>query len=322
MTPSTTRVPGTPAEIAASPRGKKIAALFDLDGTVVYGYTAQVMAQDRLRRREVGLDEFFALGKAGVAAGFGRAGFADVLAVSTAALADRPEAELIETGERLFAKKIAERIYPEMRALVAAHQRRGHTVAIVSSATQYQVEPIARELGITNIVCNRLEVIDGVLTGKVVQPVIWGESKADQAQVFAAARGIDLSRSYFYADGDEDAALMHLVGNPRPTNPRPGLEKVANRRGWPVLKFTSRGNVGLGATARTAFGLGALGPTAAAGLVVGVVARRRRAGVDFFVKSWIDTLFASTGVTFNVQGEENLRKQRPAVFIFNHRNNI
>ena len=33
-------------------------------------------------------------------------------------------------------------------------------------------------------------------------------------------------------------------------------------------------------------------------------------------------LLAINGVKLNVLGEENLTRQRPAVFIFNHRNNI
>jgi len=318
----TNHEPGTPAEIGASPRGKKIGAFIDLDGTVVNGFTAQILANDRLRRREVSLDEILQLGKVGIGAGLGRAGFADMLAVSAAAMAGSPADEMEATSARLFSKKIRDRIYPEMRDLIAAHLRQGHTVVMISSATQYQVEPVAAELGIAHVVCNRLEVHDGVLTGAVAEPIIWGESKAEQAQHFAATHGIDLARSYFYADGDEDAALMHLVGKPRPTNPRSGMAKVAERRGWPILRFSSRGKVGVGETARTALGLGALGPAAAGGLIVGAITRKRRTGVDFFVKTWIDTLFASTGVTFDVQGEEHLRSHRPAVFIFNHRNNI
>ena len=38
--------------------------------------------------------------------------------------------------------------------------------------------------------------------------------------------------------GDEDIALMSLVGHPRPVNPRPGLAAMAAQRGWPVLRVT------------------------------------------------------------------------------------
>ncbi len=60
-------------------------------------------------------------------------------------------------------------------------------------------------------------------------------------QAFSAENGVDLAKSYFYADGDEDVALMYLVGNPRPTNPAGKMEAVALKRGWPVLRFNSRG---------------------------------------------------------------------------------
>jgi phosphoserine phosphatase len=50
-----------------------------------------------------------------------------------------------------------------------------------------------------------------------------------------------LDDSYFYADGDEDAALMAMVGHPRPVNPRPRLAAVAGQRGWPVLRVTGSG---------------------------------------------------------------------------------
>ena len=57
-----------------------------------------------------------------------------------------------------------------------------------------------------------------------------GPGKADAVQEFAAERGIDLQESYFYADGDEDVALMYLVGKPRPTNPGDKMAEVARKR--------------------------------------------------------------------------------------------
>ena len=85
-----------------------------------------------------------------------------------------------------------------------------------------QAEPVARYLGIDHVVCNRFVVDEhGIVTGAIEQPVIWGNTKATSVQMFAAEHGIDLRSSYFYADGDEDLALMYLVGNPRPVNPGP-----------------------------------------------------------------------------------------------------
>src|SRR5699024_3481015 len=53
---------------------------------------------------------------------------------------------------------------------------------------------------------------------------------------------------------------------------------------------------------------------------VGLLARNRRTGVNFFTSMWSRLLLATTGISLNVLGAENLTAQRPAVFLFNHRN--
>jgi len=210
-----------------------------------------------------------------------------------------------------------------MRELVRAHQRRGHTVVLSSSALTMQADPVARYLGIGHVVCNRFVVDDhGVLTGDIVRPVIWGPTKATSVQRFAADHGIDLRSAYFYADGDEDLALMHLVGHPVPTNPGPALAKVAERRGWPILRFGSRGSGGALGRLRNLAAIGSLGPVAAGALSIGVLTGDKRAGVNFLTRYWPETVLTLTGVTLHVLGEENLTAQRPAVFLFNHRNNF
>src|SRR6266702_4582556 len=163
---------------------------------------------------------------------------------------------------------------------------------------------------------------NGRVTGEACRPGTWGTSKATSVQKFAAEHGVNMRTSYFYADGDEDLALMHLVGNPRPVNPGPALTKVAERRGWPILRFGSRGGGGPLGRVRNLAAIGSLGPVAAGALSLGVLRRNKRIGVNFLTRYWPQVLLELNGVKLNVTGEENLTAQRPAVFLFNHRNNF
>jgi putative phosphoserine phosphatase/1-acylglycerol-3-phosphate O-acyltransferase len=319
--PRDLRLPGSVAEIMASPPGPKIGAFFDLDGTLVAGFTAVILTQERLRRREMGVGELITMITAGLNHQLGRIEFEDLISKASSALRGRALSDLEEIGERLFNQKIESRIYPEMRELVRAHLARGHTVVLSSSALTIQVGPVARFLGIVNTLTNKFETDDdGILTGGVLKPILWGPGKAAAVQKFAAENDIDLKDSYFYADGDEDVALMYLVGNPRPTNPEGKMAAVAKRRGWPILRFTSRSGGGIGAQLRTLVGVGSVVPVAAGALGIGLLTRSRRRGVNFFTSTWSQLLLTASGVQLNILGEENLTAERPAVFIFNHRN--
>jgi len=315
------RLPGSVAEIMASPPGPQIGAFFDLDGTLVAGFTAVILTQERIRRRDMGVGEMISMVTAGLNHQLGRIEFEELISKASSALGGRMLSDLEEIGERLFHQRIESRIYPEMRELVRAHLARGHTVVLSSSALTIQVAPVARFLGILNTLTNTFETNDdGVLTGGVLKPILWGPGKAAAVQKFAAANDIDLKDSYFYADGDEDVALMYLVGNPRPTNPEGKMAAVARRRGWPILRFTSRSGGGIGAQLRTLAGVGSLVPVAAGAVGIGLLTRSRRRGVNFFTATWSQLLLAASGVQLNILGAENLTAERPAVFIFNHRN--
>jgi putative phosphoserine phosphatase/1-acylglycerol-3-phosphate O-acyltransferase len=311
------------AEVKASPPGPKIGAFFDLDGTLVAGFTAVILTRERLRNRDMGVGELISMIAAGLNHQLGLMEFEQLIGKATEALRGRPLSDLQQIGERLFVEKIEKRIYPEMRDLVNAHMERGHTVVLSSSALTIQVEPVARYLGIPNTLTNRFEIDDdGVLTGKVIRPILWGPGKADAVQEFATEHDIDLQDSYFYADGNEDVALMYLVGNPRPTNPGDKMAEVARKRGWPILEFTSRGSGGLLGQVRSLLGVGSVVPAAYSAIGWGLLTGSRRRGINVFTTAFPQLLLAINGVDLNVVGAENLKKKRPAVFIFNHRNNF
>lgn len=227
------------AEIAASAAGPQVGAFFDLDGTLVAGFTATAHAGDRIRRRQAGIGEVLGIVEASMRYRFGRVHFERLVVRAAGYLRGQSLATLDELGERLFVDRVASRVYPHMREIVQAHQERGHTVVLSSSALTIHAEPVARFLGITHLLCNHFELDDhGALTGGIIKPVLWGPQKAEAVQQFCTENEVDLQRSYFYADGNEDAVLMAAVGHPRPVNPRSRLAAMAAERGWPVLRVT------------------------------------------------------------------------------------
>ena len=100
------------------------------------------------------------------------------------------EEAFADLGERLFRSKIAGTIRRESRALVLAHQRAGHTVAVASAATKYQIAPVARDLGVEHLVCTRLVVEDGQFTGATDGPDAVGAPQGQRRTgLRARARG-------------------------------------------------------------------------------------------------------------------------------------
>ena len=264
------------SSISGGPGGPGIGAFFDLDGTLVAGFTATAHASDRLRRGQARLGEVLGVIEASVRYKLGRMQFERLLTRAAGYLSGESLSELNEIGERLYAEQISDTVYPLMRTIVEAHRDRGHTVVLSSSALTIHAEPVARALDIGHVICNTFELdTDGMLTGRVNRPIVWGRRKAAAVQAFCESRGVDLQNSYFYADGDEDAPLMELVGHPRPVNPRAGLAGLAAARGWPVLRVSAPGRRG---PANALGHLPALGRAAlgAAFSTAAVRARRRR----------------------------------------------
>jgi putative phosphoserine phosphatase/1-acylglycerol-3-phosphate O-acyltransferase len=73
---------------------------------------------------------------------------------------------------------------------------------------------------------------------------------------------------------------------------------------------------------RSLAGMASVLPIGAAALGVGLLSRNRRRGVNVLTSQWPAAVLALNRVTLNVIGAENLTKARPAVFVFNHRNNF
>lgn len=305
-------------EIRKGPSGPKVGAFFDLDHTLVAGFSASAFFQERLFSGRMAPQEISQTLLGALSFVAGRTGFSGLMSASAAAYRGMAEAMLDEVGEEVFIKHLATQIYPESRALVQAHQDMGHTVAIISSATRYQAEPLARDMEIEHVLCTELVVENGVFTGEVVHPTCWGEGKAIAARTLSAEYDLELDQSYFYTDSHEDLPLLEIVAHPRPLNPNRQLAQIAKERRWPVRRFSSRGRPGIGDLVRTGLSLASIAPAVWAGAAAGVVNGSFREGLNVTGAVWGELATSLSGIDLRVEGEEHLWSHRPAIFIFNH----
>jgi HAD superfamily hydrolase (TIGR01490 family) len=152
--------------------------------------------------------------------------------------AGQSERALMRESQTWFRDYVLPTIYPEAAELVEYHKARGDVVAIVSGATKFVIRPLAEHLGVKHLMHTHLEVEDGRFTGRVIEPICFGEGKIYWLQQLIERQGIDLARSHFYTDSITDLPLLELVGHPEVVNPDPLLYREARRRRWPVRVLT------------------------------------------------------------------------------------
>jgi len=148
---------------------------------------------------------------------------------------DKAEVERIVS--EALEEVVAPLVYAEALFLIDEHMREGRRVFIVSASPDEVVRPLARYIGVPDVIATKTRVdADGKYTGEV-EVYAYGSQKADAVRAVAEAEGISLADSYAYSDSVTDLPLLGLVGHPHAVNPDRDLKAVAEEHGWPVLEF-------------------------------------------------------------------------------------
>jgi putative phosphoserine phosphatase/1-acylglycerol-3-phosphate O-acyltransferase len=307
----------------ATPGGDRTAiAFFDLDRTLIAGYSILAIAREtaeqgarrgKLREAAKVIQDIL---KHKVYSSGGN--YHRLVKRTSKALTGVSESTLREIGEQAYRKHIAKALYREAISLVEAHRAAGHRLVIVSSASRYQVEPVARVLGIEEFYCTRLEVIDGHFTGQVIVPMCYGEGKVLAAQRSARAHKAALKNCWFYSDSSADLPLLRKVGHPVAVNASDRLGAHARTHKWPQLEFSTRGMPSAEQIARTLLTAQTVVATTAIGMVSKRLGLANFRSANRLTRLFGDIGSAFAGLDFEIEGLGNLRRERPAIFVFNH----
>jgi phosphoserine phosphatase len=112
--------------------------------------------------------------------------------------------------------------------LVSLLHEKGHCVALVSGGFTNILQPIVTKLGIDFFRANTLEVVAGVLTGKVVGEIVDRAGKATALREFAGACQVQLADTVAIGDGANDLDMMALAGVSIAFNAKPIVAAAAD----------------------------------------------------------------------------------------------
>lgn len=301
-------------------------AFFDLDRTLIAGFSIVGMARERIRhgltrgdlRESSAILADLLRQQRNMEKGQKGPGYKRLVTSLSKSLKGLSEETLIRLGEQAYDNTIARSLYSEAIALVEAHRRAGHRLVIVSAATHYQIDPIARVLGIEEVCCTGLEVDNGIFTGATLAPLCYGEGKAMAARRVCKRLGVAFKHCWFYSDSIDDLPLLSKVGNPVAVNATEQLRTHASEQGWTQLQFKTRGMPSLETVFRTLLTLQTVAATTAWCALGERMGIKKLAPPNLVTQMVGEIGSGFAGIDIEVEGAEHLTRNRPAVFIFNH----
>ena len=218
--------------------------LFDLDDTLLPFDSDHAWGEFMIRLGWVepvgfraGNDAFFEQYQAG------RLDIAAYIDFATRPLRSRSVDEQRSAQARFIEETIRPALAPAVFDLIESHRAQGDWMALVTATNEFVTAPIARLLGIDELIAVRLERDrEGRITGRIDGVPSYRDGKVERVEQWLKARGADwpdFRRISVYSDSTNDLPLLERATDPVATHPTPALEAIARRRGWRILRLYS-----------------------------------------------------------------------------------
>jgi len=207
----------TGVDIAVEPAGLRRKAkrlvVLDVDSTLIRGE-----AIDALAERAGVADRVRTITAAAMA---GDLDFAASLRERVELLAGVPEQVLADVRDKL-------ELTPGAATFVRTLRRLGYHVGVVSGGFTAVISRFVAELDLDFAAANELEIVDGVLTGRVLGPVVDAAGKAEALSRFAEKFDVPLSQTVAVGDGANDVAMLERAGLGIAFNAKAALRAAAD----------------------------------------------------------------------------------------------
>ena len=216
-------------------------AMFDLDNTLLAGDSdfewAQFLIEQRVLDREVYEArnvEFYEQYKAGTL------DIHEFLDFQLKPLSRHSRSQLDAWHSEFMEKRVLPLIAPGARELINRHMLGGDLCVIITATNRFVTAPIARALGISNLIATEPEHKDGEFTGQVSGLPCFREGKIARLESWLDEHNLtwlSFLESWFYSDSLNDLPLLNKVTHPVAVDPDATLKSHAERNAWPIISL-------------------------------------------------------------------------------------
>ncbi len=215
-------------------------AIFDLDNTLLGGDSDYLWGQFLVEKKlvdpviyEQENQRFYDEYKAGTLDIY------EFLEFSLAPLSQHSTAELSELHNEFMQKKIASIWLPKAEKLLARHRLNNDFLLIITATNYFVTAPIAKKLGVDDIIATMPEQKNGAYTGKVAGIPCFQDGKVERLSQWLQENNYSLDNSHFYSDSVNDLPLLLKVTHPVAVDPDDKLKIHAAEHCWPVISLRS-----------------------------------------------------------------------------------
>ena len=217
---------------------KKYAVFMDLDRTIISVNSGKVLVKEAFRKGLMNAGTYFNALYLSILYKLNLRKASLIIERMGGWVSGQPVSKLADLCSVVAAKYLISSIHSEIYKEIEYHRHKGADIIMLSSSIYYLCEPVARHLGIKNVICSRLEEKNGILTGQPQGNFCYGPEKGFRLREYCRIHGFEPGLSWHYGDSVSDLSAFDASGTCICVNPDKKLLKIGIQKGWRIENWS------------------------------------------------------------------------------------
>lgn len=145
------------------------------------------------------------------------------------------EDEIDQLCVDVFSEFIVTKIRSEILDTIKEHRANKGAVVLLSSASEPICRQVRNYLKMDDLICSKLESVNGILTGKTQGKLVYGKEKANRLIEYCKSKDYRQGDAFYYGDSYTDEYVMKEVGHPVAVDPDKRLLRTALHHNWKII---------------------------------------------------------------------------------------